>query len=217
MSDQDNMQICFHEDENIKAHKEVSVKSEPTRPQSAVALEVLIGLVGGLVCDHKLEDKEIHYLEDWLKKNISRNDIYPFNLYISNIKAILRDKTVSVDEREHLLRFLRHQAKFEDQIYIPCKYIDDIKKALNFVLNGEPKKCLKILNVDVLSKDPVTCWLRATLYKMMGDESFSRHHYRRATVKYEHHANAQDELKIIIERLGFEYSAILNMAGPNPK
>lgn len=226
MSVQEYTHICFDEEchcngaknEDTTAYKKPD-KSEPSPIQSVAALEVLIGLVGGLVCDHKLEDKEIHYLKDWLKKNISRNDTYPFNYYISNIKAILKDQIVSADEHEQLLRFLRHQAKFEDQIYIPCKYIEGIKKAFNLALNGESKACLKILNGKELSeaKDQVTCWMRATLYKMMGDEPLSRHHYRRTNVKYEQHINAQDELKFIIERLGFDYSAILNMAVPSPK
>jgi hypothetical protein len=206
MSDQDNTQICFHEAKNKNAHKETRIKSEPPRTQSTAALQVLVGLVSGLVCDRKLDDNEIHYLDDWLKENITMNDVYPVNIYIRNIKAILKDKSVSNEEREQFLRFLEKQARFADRLYVPCEHIEALIQALRLAQSGKLQESLAAVSDRAMNNDSATCWVRATLHKMLGDEENSHYQYRYASVKYEDYANAEDELRAIIERLGIDLS-----------
>ena len=215
MQIQEDLQVRVDEEGNWEAYgnkasrKKVPKKSEPPRTQSTAALQVLVGLVSGLVCDRKLDDAEIHYLNDWLKENITMNDVFPVNIYIRNIQAILEDKSISSAEREHFLRLLEKQANsdnFDNKLYVSSEHIDTLTKALRLAKAGKWQESLAAVSTKALDKDSAACWISAMLYKELKDEVNSRYKYRYTSVKYEDYVKAEVELKVIIERLGIDIS-----------
>ena len=70
------------------------------------ALNTLMGMVSGLVCDGVLHDKEILYLSTWLKEYRAIAESYPANIIFKCVHEVLRDGVISQDERAYLLKEL---------------------------------------------------------------------------------------------------------------
>lgn len=71
------------------------------------ALNTLMGIVNGIVCDDVLSDNEVHYLSTWLKENHDVARAYPGNVIYRRIYEVLQDGVVTTEERDHLLRELK--------------------------------------------------------------------------------------------------------------
>lgn len=71
------------------------------------ALNTLMGIVNGIVCDDVLHETEVHYLSTWLKENEDVSKKYPGNVICRRVYEVLQDGVVTLQEREHLLRELK--------------------------------------------------------------------------------------------------------------
>ncbi len=72
----------------------------------AKALGELVGLCRGVVCDRRLNDREIAELANWLEYNQTINETWPIIDLRRRIEDILADGIVDESERELLVRFL---------------------------------------------------------------------------------------------------------------
>ena len=70
-------------------------------------LGALMGIAQGLVCDGHLNDKEIHFLNDWLATNDEICVGWPGDIVHQRIKSVLADGVVTEDERAYLLNTLK--------------------------------------------------------------------------------------------------------------
>ena len=71
------------------------------------ALNTLMGIVSGIVCDDALHDNEIHYLATWLKENEDISRKYPASIIFRRVHEVLQDGVVTAEERQHLLKELK--------------------------------------------------------------------------------------------------------------
>ncbi len=78
------------------------------------AIQVLHGLVHGVLADGELSDAEIRKLQDWLYDNDNLRGVYPYDELDSLICAALADGKISHDEREMLKGFLGTLIEFKD-------------------------------------------------------------------------------------------------------
>lgn len=70
------------------------------------SLGALVGIAQGLVCDHQLNDQEIHFLHDWLQQNQTASSTWPISILLGKVKGVLDDGKIDDDERKYLLRTL---------------------------------------------------------------------------------------------------------------
>jgi len=70
------------------------------------ALNTLMGLVNGIVCDGVLNDVEIQFLSTWMKENIEIAGVYPANIVYRRVKEVLQDGVITEEEKKHLFKEL---------------------------------------------------------------------------------------------------------------
>jgi NAD-dependent DNA ligase len=66
-------------------------------------LGALMGIAQGMLCDGKLSDEEICFLQEWLQSNRSMRDAWPGNILHARIQSTLADGVITDDERTHLV------------------------------------------------------------------------------------------------------------------
>lgn len=74
------------------------------------AIELLLGIVTGLVADQQLQDLEIRFLQDWLTDHPDVANTWPGCVVAGTIRDTLADGVVTEDERAHLLKVLQELA-----------------------------------------------------------------------------------------------------------
>jgi NAD-dependent DNA ligase len=67
------------------------------------SLGALVGIAQGLVCDRRLEDKEIFFLHDWLAQNRAMAEGWPGDIVFSRVKEVLADGVITDGERTYLI------------------------------------------------------------------------------------------------------------------
>ncbi|RZI81090.1 MAG: NAD-dependent DNA ligase [Rubrivivax sp.] len=71
------------------------------------SVAALIGIAQGMLCDGRLNDQEIHFLNAWLEANENIAVTWPGDALHLRIKEILADGHVSEEERAHLVNTLQ--------------------------------------------------------------------------------------------------------------
>ncbi len=86
---------------------DISKKVAVNQRNVTKALNTLMGIVSGIVCDDSLHDNEIHFLSTWLRENADICRQYPANVIYRVVHEVLQDGVITPDEREHLLHQLK--------------------------------------------------------------------------------------------------------------
>ncbi|RIK45778.1 MAG: NAD-dependent DNA ligase [Chloroflexi bacterium] len=71
------------------------------------SLGALVGIAQGLICDAKLNDDEIQFLNRWLRENENISLTWPGDVVHARIRAALEDGVITEAEREHLMQTLQ--------------------------------------------------------------------------------------------------------------
>lgn len=71
------------------------------------SLAALLGIAQGVLCDGKLSDEEIRFLNDWLTANDAIAASWPGDIIHQRIGAVLEDGIVTEIERAHLVETLQ--------------------------------------------------------------------------------------------------------------
>lgn len=71
--------------------------------ESRVALQVLKGIIDGIISDKIIDDNEVYNLKRWLDDNDYLEDIYPYDKIVYSIKKVLEDGEISTEEKDRLL------------------------------------------------------------------------------------------------------------------
>lgn len=67
-----------------------------------VSLQILKGIIDGILADKIIDDREIYNLNRWLQDNDYLADIYPYDKIVLEITKILEDGTITSEEKEKL-------------------------------------------------------------------------------------------------------------------
>ena len=67
-------------------------------------MNTLKGIIRGIICDNIINDKEIHSLKRWLKKNYFLAGISTFDKIFNVIEKVLEDNKITVEEQEQLFK-----------------------------------------------------------------------------------------------------------------
>lgn len=70
------------------------------------SVEMLLGMVTGMVADGYLHDLEIRLLSTWLAANEEAASLWPASVIATKVREILADGVITEEERAHLLEVL---------------------------------------------------------------------------------------------------------------
>lgn len=74
------------------------------------AMEMLLGLVTGMVADGHLHDREVMFLNQWLMDNAEATAEWPGYVIFHKVRDVIQDGVITEAERAHLLEVLRELA-----------------------------------------------------------------------------------------------------------
>lgn len=74
------------------------------------AMEMLLGLITGMVADDHLHDREVMFLNQWLMDNAEATAEWPGYVIFHKVRDVIQDGVITEDERAHLLQVLRELA-----------------------------------------------------------------------------------------------------------
>lgn len=70
------------------------------------AINTLYGLCMGIVADGKINEREVLFLDTWLKDNQAYLNVFPLNVVADRVNGILADGVITQDECEDLYQIL---------------------------------------------------------------------------------------------------------------
>lgn len=90
--------------ERIELEKLVtSINSSKIYSESTLSLQVLNGILDGIVCNQKVNQKEIDNLNIWLKQNDYLKDVYPYDKVLLEVSKVLEDGVLTEEESNYIL------------------------------------------------------------------------------------------------------------------
>lgn len=90
--------------ERIELEKLVtSINSSKMYSESTLALQILNGILDGIVCNQKVNQKEIDNLNIWLKQNDYLKDVYPYDKILFEVSKVLEDGVLTEEESNYIL------------------------------------------------------------------------------------------------------------------
>ncbi len=90
--------------ERIELEKIVtSINNSKIYSESTLALQILNGILDGIVCNQKVNQKEIDNLNIWLKQNDYLKDVYPYDKVLLEVSMVLEDGVLTEEESNYIL------------------------------------------------------------------------------------------------------------------
>lgn len=90
--------------ERIELEKLVtSINNSKVYSESTLALQVLNGILDGIVCNKKVNQKEVENLRIWLKENDYLKDVYPYDKVLVEVNKVLEDEILTEKESNYIL------------------------------------------------------------------------------------------------------------------
>lgn len=150
-----------------------SINSSKIYNEKTLNLQVLYGIVDGIICDDKIVEDEILKLNRWLENNDNLFEEYPYNKISTIIKNVLKDGIISKSEKTNLLTDLKNI------LTPPEKEVDSVAlQGKTFCLSGE-FRCgsktevkTKLENLGAISKNGVSAKVDYLFVGSLGSEAW---------------------------------------------
>lgn len=125
--------------ERIELEKLVtSINISKIYSESTLSLQVLNGILDGIVCNQKVNQKEIENLNIWLKQNDYLKDVYPYDKVLLEVNKVLEDGILTEEESNYIFDI------FNEIVNPDFNNDDNIDfKGKTFCLTGEFKSATK--------------------------------------------------------------------------
>lgn len=115
-----------------------SINKSKMYSEATLALQILNGILDGIICNEKINQREIDNLRNWLKEHDYLKDVYPYDKVLLEVNKVLEDGVLSSEESDYLLKI------FEDIVNPQLDNEEDINfKGKTFCLTGEFKSATK--------------------------------------------------------------------------
>ncbi|MDO5556891.1 MAG: exonuclease domain-containing protein [Clostridia bacterium] len=109
-----------------------SINKSKRYSEASLALQILNGILDGIICNQKINQKEIDNLKIWIEENDYLEDVYPYDKVVLEVNKVLDDGILTEEEGKYLIEIF-------DDIINP-KSNDDEKIDFNgktFCLTGK--------------------------------------------------------------------------------
>ena len=70
--------------------------------EATLALQILNGILDGIVCNQKVNQKEIENLKIWLNQNDYLKDVYPYDKVLLEVNKVLEDGILTEEESNYI-------------------------------------------------------------------------------------------------------------------
>lgn len=118
-------------------------------------IQVLHGLLYGIIADNRIELPEILGLEKWLSNNTYLSGTYPYDELCSLVTVVLKDGKISTDEQNILKAFFSEFVDTRTSYNLNDRELHKLKKAYN--ISGICAMC-----PEIDFKDKVFCFTGVT-------------------------------------------------------
>lgn len=81
----------------------ISINNSKMYSDSTLSLQILNGILDGIVCNEKVNQKEIEGLSLWLKQNDYLKDVYPYDKVLLEVSKVLDDGILTEEESDYIL------------------------------------------------------------------------------------------------------------------
>lgn len=89
--------------ERIELEKLVtSINESKMYSESTLTLQILNGILDGIVCNQKVNQKEIENLNIWLRQNDYLKDVYPYDKVLLEVNKVLEDGVLTEEESNYI-------------------------------------------------------------------------------------------------------------------
>ena len=160
--------------EKIELEKLVtSINNSKIYSESTLSLQILNGILDGIVCDQKVNQKEIENLNAWLKQNDYLKDVYPYDKVLLEVSKVLEDRILTEEESNYILGIFNEilHPEFNNDENIDCD-------GKTFCLTGEFKNATKqeiskkLQDLGGIEKTGVSSKLNYLIVGGVGSESW---------------------------------------------
>ncbi len=79
------------------------INESKTYTRNTLEMQMLRGILKGIICDNKINEYEINSLNNWLLSHTFLKGIYPYDKVTKSISQILKDEIITEDEKKNLL------------------------------------------------------------------------------------------------------------------
>lgn len=125
--------------ERIELEKLVTgINTSKMYSESTLALQVLNGILDGIICNQEVNQKEVESLNMWLKQNDYLKDVYPYDKVLLEVSKVLEDGILTEEESTYIFNV------FNEIIYPNFDNDENIDfRDKTFCLTGEFKLATK--------------------------------------------------------------------------
>lgn len=160
--------------ERIELEKLVtSINSSKMYSESTLALQILNGILDGISCNQKVNQKEIDSLNIWLKQNDYLKDVYPYDKVLFEVSKVLEDEILTVEESNYILNI------FNEIVHPDFNNDENIDfDGKTFCLTGEFKTATKqeiskrLQNLGAIEKTGVSSKLNYLIIGSVGSDTW---------------------------------------------
>lgn len=160
--------------EKIELEKLVtSINNSKIYSESTLALQILNGILDGIVCNQKVNQKEINNLNIWLKQNDYLKDVYPYDKVLLEVSKVLEDGVLTEEESNYIL------SVFNEIVHPDFSNDGNIDfEGKTFCLTGEFKNATKqdiskrLQNLGAIEKTGVSSKLNYLIIGSVGSEAW---------------------------------------------
>ena len=150
-----------------------SINKSKMYSEATLSLQILNGILDGIICNEKINQREIDNLRNWLKEHDYLKDVYPYDKVLLEVNKVLEDGVLSSEESDYLLKI------FEDIVNPQLDNEEDINfKGKTFCLTGEFKSATKqeisqkIQNLGGIEKTGVSTKLNYLIVGGVGSDAW---------------------------------------------
>ena len=110
------------------------------------SIQFLSGMLHGLLADGELSDREIITLKSWIDTNAFLAGTYPFDEINSLLYAVLEDRKITAEEKDHLMAFFGNVIDFTSSYNLSEKDFSALKE--KYSIGGICAVCPEIVFPD---------------------------------------------------------------------
>ena len=166
-----------------------------------MSLRILNGILDGIVCNQKVNQKEIENLNIWLKQNDYLKDVYPYDKVLLEVNTVLEDEVLTEEESNYIL------SVFNEIVHLDFNNDENLDfEGKTFCLTGEFKTATKqeiskrLQDLGAIEKTGVSSKLNYLIIGSVGSEAWKFGKIDRKQAKAQELNEKGADIKIIDEK-----------------
>lgn len=166
-----------------------------------MSLRILNGILDGIVCNQKVNQKEIENLNIWLKQNDYLKDVYPYDKVLLEVNKVLEDEVLTEEESNYIL------SVFNEIVHLDFNNDENLDfEGKTFCLTGEFKTATKqeiskrLQDLGAIEKTGVSSKLNYLIIGSVGSEAWKFGKIDRKQAKAQELNEKGADIKIIDEK-----------------